>query len=99
MAIPRGAASADYAYAIPQGQGDMIVTKTKGMLRDHRELFVDLLVTGGRKCTTTPVIKPGLKVKTQTHPAHLDELVNVAKRVTLCELTLPVHSTAKKTQE
>jgi hypothetical protein len=58
MAIP----GADCAYAVPQGQDDMIVTKTKAMVRDHRELFVDLLVIGGRNCTTTPVIKPGLKV-------------------------------------
>jgi hypothetical protein len=72
VAIPGGgAASADCAYAVPPGQDDMIVAKTKGMLRDHRDLFVDLLVIGGRKCTTTPVIKLGLKVKTsytmQTH--------------------------------
>ena len=78
MAIPDGAANADCAYAVPLGQADRIVTKSKGMLRAHRELFVDLLVIGGRKCTTTPVIKPGLKVKAsytlQTHPAHLERI-------------------------
>ena len=58
MAIP-DAAGADCAYAVPQGQDDMIVTKRKRMLRDHRDLFVDLLAIGGRECMTTPVNKTG----------------------------------------
>jgi hypothetical protein len=37
----------------------MIVTKRKRMLRDHRDLFVDLLAIGGRECMTTPVNKTG----------------------------------------
>ena len=47
--------------------------------------------------------KTGSEGKDELHnadpSAHLDELVNVARRVTLCGLTLPVHSTAKKTPE